>query len=195
MGSPKRNFKISETTGPILLNFAEHIGPGMVFWSIKYRDCGLKFDGDRQQTKFTFLNFRKFISPTIWKIKFQIRVLNKAGVCGHLITYHIWYYCIWWWNYWITRQHSTQSVGNMPPPSPRHLLPHALQIMPRNPKYDKFQPKGHHNMVFFLMRIKIRLHLFPYHWWLMIFDIFCIGPSYINPIKWWLMECKLHDEK
>ena len=44
-----------------------------------------------------------------------------------------------------TRQHSTQSVGNMPPPSPRHLLPHILQIMSRNPKYDKFQPKGHHN--------------------------------------------------
>ena len=44
-----------------------------------------------------------------------------------------------------TRQHSTQSVGNMPPPSPRHLLPHVLQIMPRNPKYDQFQPKGHHN--------------------------------------------------
>ena len=45
-----------------------------------------------------------------------------------------------------TRQHSTQSVGNMPPPSPRHLLPHILQIMPRNPKFDQFQPKGHHNM-------------------------------------------------
>ena len=41
-----------------------------------------------------------------------------------------------------TRQ---QSVGNMPPPSPRHLFPHVLHIMPRNPKYDKFQPKGHHN--------------------------------------------------
>ena len=46
---------------------------------------------------------------------------------------------------YITRQHSTQSVRNMPPPSPRHLLPHVLQIMPRNPKYDKFQPKGHHS--------------------------------------------------
>ena len=44
-----------------------------------------------------------------------------------------------------TRQHSTQSVGNMPPPSPPHLLPQVLQIMPRNPKYDQFQPKGHHN--------------------------------------------------
>ena len=44
-----------------------------------------------------------------------------------------------------TRQNTTQSVGNMPPPSPRHLLPHVLQIMPRNPKYDQFQPKGHHN--------------------------------------------------
>ena len=46
---------------------------------------------------------------------------------------------------WRTRQHSTQSVGNMPPPSPPHLLPQVLQIMPRNPKYDQFQPKGHHN--------------------------------------------------
>ena len=46
---------------------------------------------------------------------------------------------------WKTRQHSTQSVRNMPPPSPRHLLPHVLQIMPRNAKYDQFQPKGHHN--------------------------------------------------
>ena len=34
----------------------------------------------------------------------------------------------------------------MPPPSPQYLLPHILQIMPRNPKYDQFQPKGHHNM-------------------------------------------------
>ena len=70
MGSPKRNLKISETAGPILLKFIERIGPGMVFWSIKYRDCGLKFDGDRQQTKFIFLNFRKFVSPTFLKIKF-----------------------------------------------------------------------------------------------------------------------------
>ena len=45
----------------------------------------------------------------------------------------------------LTRQHSTQSVRNMPPPSPRHLLPHVLQIMPRNANYDQFQPKGHHN--------------------------------------------------
>ena len=44
-----------------------------------------------------------------------------------------------------TRQHSTQSIRNMAPPSPRHLLPHVLQIMPRNLKYDQFQPKGHHN--------------------------------------------------
>ena len=44
-----------------------------------------------------------------------------------------------------TRQNSTQSVRNMPPPSPRHLLQHVLQIMPRNAKYDQFQPKGHHN--------------------------------------------------
>ena len=33
----------------------------------------------------------------------------------------------------------------MPPPPPWHLLPHILQIMPRNPKYDQFQSKGHHN--------------------------------------------------
>ena len=44
-----------------------------------------------------------------------------------------------------TRQHSTQSVRNMPPPSPRHLLPHVLKIMPKNANYDQFQPKGHHN--------------------------------------------------
>ena len=44
-----------------------------------------------------------------------------------------------------TRQNWTQSVGNMPPLPPRHLLPHVLQIMPRNPKYDQFQSKGHHN--------------------------------------------------
>ena len=58
------------------------------------------------------------------------------------------YYGILFWNQFEckTRQHSTQSVGNMPPPSPWHLLPHVLQIMPRNPKYDQFQPKnGHHN--------------------------------------------------
>ena len=33
----------------------------------------------------------------------------------------------------------------MPPLPPRHLLPHVLQIMPRNPKYDQFQSKGQHN--------------------------------------------------
>ena len=38
-----------------------------------------------------------------------------------------------------TRQNSTQSIGNMPPLLPRHLLPHILQIMHRNPKYDRFQ--------------------------------------------------------
>ena len=70
MGSPCRNLKISETTGLILLKFTEHIGPGMVFWSVKYRDRGLKFNGDRQQKKLTFLNFRKFVSRTILKIKF-----------------------------------------------------------------------------------------------------------------------------
>ena len=44
-----------------------------------------------------------------------------------------------------TRQNSTQSVGNMPPLPLRHLLPHVLQIMPRKPKHDQFQSKGHHN--------------------------------------------------
>ena len=44
-----------------------------------------------------------------------------------------------------TRRNSMQSIGNMPPPSPRHLHPYVLQIMPQNPKYDQFQPKGHHN--------------------------------------------------
>ena len=39
MGSPNRNVKISETAGPILLKFTEHIGPGMVFWSIKSWLC------------------------------------------------------------------------------------------------------------------------------------------------------------
>ena len=45
----------------------------------------------------------------------------------------------------LTRQNSMQSVGNMPPLPLCHLLPHVLQIMPRNPKYDQFQSKGHHN--------------------------------------------------
>ena len=48
-------------------------------------------------------------------------------------------------NHWGTRQNSTQSVGNMPPLPPRHLLPHVLRIMPGNPKYDQFQSKGHHD--------------------------------------------------
>ena len=95
MGSPKINFKISKTARPILLKFAEHIGSGMVFWKIEHRDCCLKSHGDRQQTKFTFSIFGKFVSPTILKITFQRRVLNKAGICGHLIAHHIWHYCIW----------------------------------------------------------------------------------------------------
>ena len=45
----------------------------------------------------------------------------------------------------LIRQNSMQSVENMPPLPPWHLLPHVLQIMPRNPKYDQFQSKGHHN--------------------------------------------------
>ena len=44
-----------------------------------------------------------------------------------------------------TRQNLRQSVGNMPPLPPPHLLPHVLQIMPRNHKYDQFESKGHHN--------------------------------------------------
>ena len=44
-----------------------------------------------------------------------------------------------------TKQNSTQRVGNMPLLPPRHLLPHVLQTMPRNPKYDQLQSKGHHN--------------------------------------------------
>ena len=44
-----------------------------------------------------------------------------------------------------TRQNSTQSIRNMPPHPPQQLLPHILQMMPRNPKYDQFQSKGHHN--------------------------------------------------
>ena len=44
-----------------------------------------------------------------------------------------------------TRQNSTQSLRNMPPLPPRHLLPHVLQIRPRNPKNDQLQSKGHHN--------------------------------------------------
>ena len=47
--------------------------------------------------------------------------------------------------------------------------------------------------LFVFLKVKIRLHLFPYHWWYLIY--LCIGPSYINPIKSLLMECKLHDEK
>ena len=84
MGSPYRNFKISETTGSILLQFAENIVHGMVFWYVNYRDCG------SQQAKFTFWVFQ-FLSPTILKIKFQRMFLNKAGVCGDLIAYHFWY--------------------------------------------------------------------------------------------------------
>ena len=38
-----------------------------------------------------------------------------------------------------------QSIGNMPPLPPWHLLPHVLQIIPRNQKYDQFESKGHHN--------------------------------------------------
>ena len=41
-----------------------------------------------------------------------------------------------------TRQNLTLYMS---PLSPWHLLPHILQIMPRNPKYDQFQSKGHHN--------------------------------------------------
>ena len=44
-----------------------------------------------------------------------------------------------------TRHISMKSMGNMLPLPPRHLLPHVLLIMPRNPKYDQFQSKRHHN--------------------------------------------------
>ena len=44
-----------------------------------------------------------------------------------------------------TRQNSKQSVRNMPPLPPGYLVPHVLQMMPRNLKYDQFQSKGHHN--------------------------------------------------
>ena len=67
-------------------------------------------------------------------------------LCGFLLHPSLtWWLVQWGHSFQGTRQNSTQSVGNMPLPSPRHLLPHVLQIMPRNPKYDQFQPKGHHN--------------------------------------------------
>ena len=48
MGSPQINFKISKTTGPIPLKFAGQVDLVTAYWSIKYRDCGLKLDGERQ---------------------------------------------------------------------------------------------------------------------------------------------------
>ena len=41
-----------------------------------------------------------------------------------------------------TRQNSTQSVRNMPLLPPRHLLPHVLQIMHRNPKMTSYSQRG-----------------------------------------------------
>ena len=74
MGSPCRNLEISETTEPILLKFTEHIGPDMVFWSVKYHDRGLKFNGDRQQTKFTFQFSEIRISNN-----FEDKILKKSS--------------------------------------------------------------------------------------------------------------------
>ena len=62
----------------------------------------------------------------------------------------------WCWRWWLfipifhlfwerTRQNWTQSFANMPQLPPQHLLPHVLQIMPRNSKYDQFHSKGYHN--------------------------------------------------
>ena len=44
-----------------------------------------------------------------------------------------------------TRRKASEICFRPPPPPPRHWLPHVLKIMPRNPKYDQFQSKGHHN--------------------------------------------------
>ena len=75
MGSPCRNLKKTpETTEPILLKFIEHIGPDMVFWSVKYRDRGFKFNGDRQQTKLTFLNFLEIRISN----NFEDKILKKS---------------------------------------------------------------------------------------------------------------------
>ena len=54
----------------------------------------------------------------------------------------------------------------MPPPSPRHLLPQVLQIMPRNPKYDQFQPKSHHNEENPQSMTKMpgNPKFYPFHW-------------------------------
>ena len=57
---------------------------------------------------------------------------------------YLWYYH-GWIILWPTRQNSTQSIGNMPLLASRHLLQHIRQMMPRNPKYNQFQSKGHHN--------------------------------------------------
>ena len=40
------------------------------------------------------------------------------------------------------RRNLTQSVGNMPPPSPRHLLLYVLQIMPNKPQIWPISAKG-----------------------------------------------------
>ena len=49
----------------------------------------------------------------------------------------------WWEHSQLDRTRRKASEICLRPP--RHLLSHILQIMPRNPKYDQFQGKGHHN--------------------------------------------------
>ena len=43
----------------------------VMFWLVECRDYGLKFDGDRQQTKIYIFELWKFVSPKILKVEFQ----------------------------------------------------------------------------------------------------------------------------
>ena len=66
----------------------------------------------------------------------------------------------------INKNQTEQSGGNMPPLPPRQLLPHIIQIMPRNPKYDQFQWKGHHHEEYPQSTTKINIiWSFSYRFW------------------------------
>ena len=73
-----------------------------------------------------------------------------------LMAWCVWYHVISWTNSqleltrdklnlngkWTELDAKCQKYASAPP---RHLLPHVLQKMPRNPKYDQFQSKGNNN--------------------------------------------------
>ena len=126
---------------------ARGVDSGQVFGQLAW---GQWLDHGSHKWWYSFWRNSRFFLQNVssWKDKAYLSVHCSCVVhLGGQCICALWRQGTGWWSCGLhnmeeTRQNSTQSVGNMPPLPPRHLLPHVLQIIPRNPKYTGFSQRG-----------------------------------------------------